>query len=255
MNKERTIELAHYYYALAIINHFMNENSSDEASPFEIREVFSGNYHDGDPYSLLENNVLFDKGLKWLVDQKLVALIEDDFGPPIILCHPDFHLNWTNYLLESSDSLPFSRYARIANGTSWLRSALHNLASAISQLKLSDDDFLRPEDAWEPIALEHDDPALKNVLTKLDETVEQVRGANGYAATALEEQKYVLVNLQAASERLRTDDTTSKSFLRSFVTEPLLTISRRFGNAVLGALAQALLADIKAWLARYGIDL
>ena len=65
----------------------------------------------------------------------------------------------------------------------------------------------------------------------------------------------MLVSLQAASEQLRKDETTSKSFLRSFVTEPLLTISRRFGTAMLGALAQALLADIKAWLARHGFNL
>lgn len=111
-----------------------------------------------------------------------------------------------------------------------------------------EDDYLEPSREWEPIALDRENQKLQTAISRLDDTISDVRASNGYASEYQEERNYVVDSLSSAVRRLKGEATVSISYLREFAFRPLGILIRRFGKSALGILGTAAKDAIVDWL-------
>ena len=150
----------------------------------------------------------------------------------------------------------FFKYEMAGDQDHWVREALRRLDREYARQDLQPSDFdVPPEREWEPLPLDRNDPDLQSTIEKIDETVEQVRRDNGYAAHLPEERTYVLETLSALSRKLKEATTTSVPYIRRYALEPLSMLVQRFGKAALGILASAAKEAVKEWLKKRGISI
>jgi hypothetical protein len=107
---------------------------------------------------------------------------------------------------------------------------------------------------WEPIPLDRADVELANVTQALDSVAEELRGANGYAATNPEEKAFVQDKLSAVAKRLKEESQISWMYLQEFAFKPLGMLIERFGKAAIGLAALTAREAFKSWLKSKGIS-
>lgn len=235
MDKIRFIEAAPLYYAAAIAAYLRFNNNPTSFAPIEKSYEYSEDdgYGEQVTKSYVGYAVLFDQAIDWLRSHGMIEVILDDFGPPIYEPTPTFEALLTQ--LERDQALPFYRLHRMGNA--WLKQALETVNSTYDELKISKRDFESKGDEWEPIPLERSDPQLARTIGAIDETVELLRGDNGYGGAAPEEKEYVIEGLSAVAKRLKEGSSVSVPYLRRYAIEPLQLLIRRFGGAMIGIAA------------------
>lgn len=253
MDKARLVEVAPYYYALAIISFF--ERTGNTATQTKVSENYRMSFdEDGvDEWDYANRPRPFALAVDWLELMGLVTRIGDDFGPTIIQRIPD--LSGVRRALRTCDIPAVINYISSGEDEVWLRAALQNLERAYSKLKIKDSDFddREPDREWTPLPLDRDEPELEAVIVSLDETIEAVRGDNGYAEHMPEERSYVLDGLVAFSKKLKEATTISVPYLRRYAVEPISMLAKRFSKTALEITIAAAKEAIKTWLTKHGL--
>jgi hypothetical protein len=169
-------------------------------------------------WDYFEHRRIFECASRFLIEKGLIEIISDEFGPPIISISQDFYNLWEK--LQKDRQYPFYKYALAGDGDGWVHEALQALDREYNSLEITDEDFdAPPEQEWEPLPIDRRDPNLKAVIDKIDETYEQVRSDNGYAAHVPEERAYVLDSLGLAVSKLKEASTISFPYLRRYAIE------------------------------------
>jgi hypothetical protein len=246
MDKAEFIELAPQYYSVAIIA-YLSQHRAWAVS----RQEFLDHYSINKGWSYLGRDKIFEIAVTWLLQKGVIRLVPDPFGPPIIVTSPDFDDKYDQ--LSRDYNYPLYKYGMTADGDSWLRDALKKLDEDYSQLDIAEADFDTPDEEWQPLPLERDDPQLQKAIAAVDDVAEKVRADNGYAANLPGEREYVLDGLSALSKRLKEASTISVAYLREFAFAPLSKVLRRFKDAAIGLAASAAKEALKDWLKRKGI--
>jgi hypothetical protein len=258
MDKKRFLELAPYYYAIAIVEHLQSPRTlSGAVSRSTILRHFTtfpdeGGFP-GEQYCYLEKAILFDRAISLLLEWQMIRIIPDDFGPPIYMPAENLGALWDE--LGQARDLPFFRYNLIPDRENWLRSALESVNKQFNQLGIEAEDFEKPDREWEPLPLDRDDQTLREAIIKLDDAIEQVRVDNGYAVTVPEERNYVLERLSSLADRLKHGTHVSYAYVVRNGLEPLNTLIRRFAKAALEISASAARGALLEWLKQHGIKL
>jgi hypothetical protein len=255
IDKARFIEIAPMYYALAICSLLKSDVNS--VSKFVVFEEFSHVPEDSlndEEENYLQQSVLFNEAEKWLVKKHLVDVVEDDFGPTFYRKTLNYTDKWIE-LLTAPNSI-FAKYATAADGDDWLTSALERVNVAFEKLEITEADFAdENKDAeWEPLPLHREEPELQTAIEAIDDTINLVRGDNGYAASVPEERKYILTVLSEASRRLHQEAEISVAWAKMSLFEPLQRLVNRFGPAAIGVAATVAMEAIKEWLKKKGIN-
>ena len=195
MDKETFLRIAPDYYATAILAHLYRTAASVSREELSLEYSIADN--DGDPegWFYFKRPPLFEAALKILLQFDIIEVIRDPFGPPIISPHRDLYTKIEE--IAKDRNFPLYKYRLTGNGESWLRGALQSLDRTYSELRIRSSDFETPDDEWEPLPLERDDPLLQKTIDSVDATIEKVRSDNGYAANLPEERQYVLDGLSA----------------------------------------------------------
>jgi hypothetical protein len=253
MDKSRFIQLAPLYYALAVATCIKRKAWGRAISLNGIVAEFTDASEavDGNGLCYLENEILLARAIKWLRENNLVEVIDDDFGSSIF-AHSS---NWDEKIgdLAADRELPFFKYQSISDSESWLRSALLGVNETFYELKIQTEDFDNPDQEWTPIPLDRTDPALQKAIAALDETVELVRSDNGYNANVPEERNFVVSSLTVGSSALKSETTSNVPFVQKYMLEPLALLMRRFKGAALGVVATAAKEAIIDFLREHGV--
>jgi hypothetical protein len=250
MDKARFLQIAHMYYALAIISHFREES---DAVPLEsiVGNCYVIDHETGSRTFLLVNSKLLDAAVRLLVAKEVVEVIHDDFGPSLFAPMPDFRANVA--ALRQDRLTPFYRAGLAGFSKDWITEALQNLARSEKELGITDEDFDKPGSEWQPIPLDRSEPELQATINAVDAVVEAVRADNGYAATLPEERSYVLDGLAVLTKRLKDATTISAPFIRAYGIDPITRLARRFGGTAIELLVAAAKEALKEWLKKRGI--
>jgi hypothetical protein len=189
----------------------------------------------------------------WLVQEGIINVVSDPFGPSIISQSESFSDRWKD--LSKNEDFPLFKYIKIPfdDGNTWLHVALKNLDAEYRRLGIRDQDFDEPDKEWEPLPLERDDPQLQKAILTIDEALEKVRSDNGYAANLPEERQYVIDSLSAVSKRLKETTTVSLAYLRQVAFPALSKLLIRFKDTAIGLAASVAKEALKDWLKRKGI--
>lgn len=255
MDKSKFVKLAPIYYAIAIRAYFEGQHSENVASRATLKKAYAYDDESGSPESNthLDNDVILDCAIRWMIDENLINAIEDDFGPSLYLETEEANGKWED--IEKQQNGPYFRYQLTPNSERrlWLTMALGKINSQYSRLDLSIDDFDEDDTEWEPLALNRSDERLVRAIEAIDETIEAVRKDNGYGATQPEERKYVLEGLNAFTKTLKEAETISFLYIKTYALEPLARLIKRFGPAAVGASAQLSKDTLYSWLKAAGI--
>lgn len=251
MEKDHFVDMAPYYYALAIAVSLRDEKA-EYTYRDSIRSDYSGKTSIGRDYNYLGIDALFERGVFILADLSFLSIIPDDFGPSLYKRSQESEGVWEKLILDHK--LPFYKYS-IAGPTAktWLLQALNSINSRYSEMKIEPADFEKENVGWEPIPLDRSNEKLHEATAALERTIEAVRVDNGYASTRPEEKAYVMDNLRAAAKKLKEDESVSWMFLKKYTLEPLGILSRRFGQAAIGITALATRTAILDWLKGIGV--
>jgi hypothetical protein len=255
MDKSSFIELAPMYYAIAIRAYFEGVHSESVVSRASLRKEYLFDDGSGSPelQTFLENEVLLDRAIQWLLDEDMIDIIEDDFAPPLFLQTERANDKWE--ATEKAQNNPYFRY-RLTPHTErrdWLTTALSRINLEYLRLGLEADDFDKADSDWEPLPLDRTEEQLAKTIKVIDETIEAVRADNGYGATQPEEKAYVLEGLNAFSKTLKEAETISVPYIKTYALEPLARLIKRFGLAAVGISAALAKDTIYSWLKVVGI--
>ncbi len=252
MDKGNFIDMAPEYYAVAIASYFKS-NWAYPASKQDILSYYTTTDDmDTDSYCYLHHSVLFEKGIEIVRERGLITVIPDVFGPPIYVRTEKFDERLNE--LKNKEGV-FYKYGLFDNGERWVRSALQKLNDTYLDLDIQKSDFEKPDQEWEPLPIDRDDPNVQKVIESLDETIEQVRADNGYAATVPGERDYVLESLSSVRKILKEASTTTMPYIKKYALEPLGTLMWRFKNAALALAAEATYGAFLQWLKSAGVKM
>lgn len=255
MDKAKFVELAPTYYAIAIRAYFEGRHSESVASRATLKKAYSYEDESGSPdlRTYLENDVLLDCAIRWMIDQDLLGVIEDDFGPSLYLQTDQADAAWE--AIEKQQNGPYFRYHLTPHSerSLWLNLALGKINLEYSRLDLSLDDFDEEDIEWEPLPLDRADDKLLKSIEAIGETVEAVRKDNGYSATQPEEKAYILEGLSACYKKLKEAETVSVPYIKTYALEPLARLIRRFGPAAIGVSATLSKDALYSWLKAAGV--
>jgi hypothetical protein len=256
MERDRFIESAPNYYALAIADYFTSGHATASENmiraSYAIPGVLRSFVDDEEPETYLSNEVVFRRAIDILAERGFLTEIVDDFGPTIYERAKDFDNAWERATQDSN--LPFERYQLVRNSKEWLRSALQKINFEYAELGLSESDFETPSHEWEPLPLDRTDTSLQAVTSQLDETINAIEADNGYAAALPGERDMVVDALSNTANRLKKDPTTSWGYLQKNAFEPLKTVLRRFKGAALGAVVTLMIATFRTWIQNLGLE-
>ena len=179
MDKARVIEMAPWYYALAILE-YVQASEIREAGFNEIAREYTELPNVFGPSLLSDQNILA-RAITLLRSKNLLEIIDDEFADTVFRTY--HHTEEEIEELWGDGNSPFARYRIIKAKRTWVRNALISIAKYHRDLKIDDGDFdAAPSDEWSPLPLDREEPELKAVIDEIDRTLEQVRGDNGVLA-------------------------------------------------------------------------
>jgi hypothetical protein len=237
VERNRLVELAPQYYQIGICAVFAK--GSKIASSNTLWSDINANH-----------SPTFWHTLNLLVENNLVEVIKDDFGPPLYRKTDKFDAKWKE--IKDRPDTPAFRYNLDPKGDVWLTQAIQSVNKALKDQDVKPEDFSKPDAEWEPLPVERSNPKLQKATAQLEKTIEAAEADNGYAANVPEERKLVVENLKDTVEKLKNDDTISYAYLKRQAIDALDMVIRRFGSASLGLAAQAARAALFDWLKEIG---
>ncbi len=101
------------------------------------------------------------------------------------------------------------------------------------------------EDAWEPLPLDRQNPALAQAIEKIDELIQAVEQDNGYAANEPDERNFILSALRIGVQALKDQTVIYGMQFQAFIWEPIKKIATRFAPGAIGVLADAAKEGLK----------
>lgn len=233
------------YYVLAIASFLYRQRSS------QARDAIQNDYSYREPESGEVINLLFDSGvfqsaLRQMNSDDLIELIEDEFGPEIIVPTEALYY-WMNNVQDRGTNW----YKYSVGGDRWLRSALQNIYDRMIGLR-QETDSPSPTgenaslDVWEPIKIERTEiePVIKAIESAIDEIAEN----NGYAAEHSSERNYVVTTLRSGIASLKVEGEIALLKFRTFILEPLAIAFARFADAATGLAIGSAKEAVKAYL-------
>lgn len=239
------------YYACYIAKQLTRE-ASTTTEQLAIDSWLDGN-NPGEGQLVLNDDDLIEDAVKYLEEANIIRSLPDEFGPHLIVAHPNLVEN-RNKLYAEENSV-FQKYRLAGDGrVRWLNQALLNIDRRIKgeqhKLAVSSTSL----DVWEPIPLDRSDRAQEQATEALDRIIEGLRGDNGYAATNAQEKAFVQDKLSAVTKRLKEDSQISWMYLLEFAFKPLEIVVKRFGGAAIGIAASAAKDSLAAWLKSKGVS-
>lgn len=249
MDKNDFISKAPQYYALAIA---IAVREGDGQTRETIRTFYRPD--GGDRVFHLEHDTLVDEAIQIAYRLGLVEVTKPDFGSIIINRSEKY---WDAWRSAKNPNSPFEYFSKAGDGAlDWLQEAIGSISENYFRLKISKKDFDSRESGWEPIPLDRPlDDKLEIATKNIENTIEEIRADNGYAATSPDERNYVLDKLRSAHKRLSEDTQITWIYVKNFILEPLGVIIERFGAASVGIAANAARKAILEWLKSKGINI
>lgn len=102
-------------------------------------------------------------------------------------------------------------------------------------------------DTWDPLPIERGAPEYQRAVSALEETVETVRGDNGYASSVPEEHSQVLASLSTGLEWIK-NKLPSRTQVKSLILDTLNFLQQKFSGAVIGEVASRAAKAVVDWL-------
>lgn len=238
MDKKEFIDYGPVYYALAIAAF-----TRQRPQPFTVFDVVAENtYPVPDTYpeesdNYLRHELLVSAAINWLVEKDFLTVIPDRFGDPIYGQSPNFREVWEQCAQDGD--LPFQKFMSVKAG--WLQGALLRINTEFDRLKITEADFKNPDLEWEPLPLDRDNPALKEVTKNLEKLIEEVRKDNGYAGTLPQERNLVLTELSEGLRTLKEENETSAAYLKEKIIANLKRVAVRFKDGTKHILSKAVI--------------
>jgi hypothetical protein len=129
------------------------DRENHEANVEQIGRILSMEAEDS-PAMAVENPILLARALAWLADNEFVHILEDAFGPTMIVKAESFS---SAYDLERSVSGSlFWKFHTLRRGAAWLSEALERVNELARGFELTSGDFEALEDEWKPLPIEVD---------------------------------------------------------------------------------------------------
>jgi hypothetical protein len=252
ISKAEFLVAAPAYYALAIAAYFSERGGpayqADIASSYMLTD------EDEFAHEFLDNDVLFEQGIKWLVERDMIEPLPDMFGPTVYRDAGGFQKGWETAAQDRD--LPFYKYSNLNQPRNWLLPALRRLNEVFGELLVREEDFDSQADEWQPLPLDREgDPSLQAAIEGVDNAIAEIRADNGYAANQPEERNFVLEALSAASHKLKNAQTVCVPYLRQNVIQPLGLVLKRFEGAALAVTAQAAREAVIEFIKAHGASL
>jgi hypothetical protein len=265
------LERAKLYYFLAMREVLLQEGD-DFRDSSEVHQSIIQEHLDlaGRPSVLAKSEVLFKICLDDFIGAGWVESIGDEFAPLYVRKSASLT---DGPMLDATFQQLYDKFEQLGDAQyEWLSSALtaavdsfkleqlntsladRSLGSEPRQGEDSNSFASAVDDGWSPIPLERDDPKQASALRALERAIEEIRGGNGYAATAPEEKAFVQDKLLAVTKRLKEDSQISWMYLSEFAFKPLGIIIKRFGGAAVGVAAVAAKEALVSWLKSKGIS-
>jgi hypothetical protein len=128
MDRYRFVELAPWYYALAIALLL-----SETENALSITELLGQNG--------IEEPLLFARAMSFLDAEHLIVAIDDEFAPSLIRKTADFSTEWAR--LAQDESFQFYKYQMSGKSADWLNIAISNINKTFRELKITEKDLDR----------------------------------------------------------------------------------------------------------------
>jgi hypothetical protein len=232
------------YYALAIASHLYRERYSQ--ARLNIQNEYT--YRDAETdkvVNLLFDEGAFEKALRQLNSDEFIELIEDEFGPEIIVPREALYY-WMNNVQERDTVW----YKYSVGGDSWLRAALKKIYDQMviptQEDTLSPADELPKPDVWQPIKYERFE--IDPVIETLELAVKEIAENNGYAAEHAIERNYVVNTLRAGLQQLKLHGEIALLQIQTFILEPLAIALTRFKDAATGLAIEGAKEAVKEFI-------
>jgi hypothetical protein len=249
MDKAQFIAIAPIYYAIAIV-HYFRETDAREARSTEIERRFNEFEHPDETPSL-PFRPFFEKAVAFLLDRGIIEAYNDLVAPQVLFLNGGFTSKLNN--LTSDTRSPFRAYGRLVDPLPWLFEALDRTESIRQELGVEAAD-LEDSDEWAPLELDRSEPELTAVIEAVDDTIEAVRGDNGYAQAMPQERSFVLDSLSAFLKTIKEAPATSMPYVKRFAIEPLSRLAKTFARTAWELTISAAKEAIKGWLKKHGQD-
>jgi hypothetical protein len=251
MDKQRLIDQAPFYYALAIYHHLRNNPAP--CVPIAIQNTYQeADYENPETWFYLSRDRFLELAIELLVKNGVISVERDDFAPPILSCSETFVEGFER--LSADRSTPFYRYSKISDASPWLHGALQNIDREYNRLGIKEADFNIDEREWKPLTIEADDPQTSDIVEKIDKTISAIQANNEYGARAPGEREAILTNLTAFRHIFAHATATTYHAVKRLALDPLSTTLRRFGKSAVGITAGLAKDVIVAWLRKKGMD-
>jgi hypothetical protein len=198
----------------------------------------------------LEDNVLFDVAIRTLSRLGVVDIQTDSFAPTLYRAGAKFDDWWRSD--AAAEQFPLIGRLQLLfpdDRAGFLRDALQAVNHEAWVISPRPEDFENgPPDEWEPIPIDRQDPAFKEVERKLEIAVREIESNNGYASAAPEERNYVVTQLARLRDTLKTEAQVQWLVIKTFGVDPLAIVAKRFGKAAVGMAALAASQALQEWL-------
>jgi hypothetical protein len=226
MDKADFVRLAPYYYAMAVMS--VLRKRGDPFPDYKIRSVYLIDMdNDPEPRTLLDRGVIWERAVSWLIQNGLIKVQHDPFGPPVFSRTTDASLIWDGILKDPQ--LPFYNFEASGQSDDWLVPALHALENTYVNLEMEPEDFESPEREWEPVPLDLEEVETQEALEQLEAVTKDVREDNGYAVTHPQERDFVLEGLDSTVKKFK-EGSVSARYVR-VALERLSLLGKRFAGS------------------------
>ena len=237
MDKADFIKLAPAYYELAVLLAVWEAQRHLSEESIRREYALGTDDHDPEPETLLGSYRLLKNAIAALAARNVIAVLEDPFGPTLYERAEGINQHIEDLLADKTS--PFYKASRAPNRTLWVLNALSQMNRIYNELAVTEAELENPDAEWEPIPLDRDSPTVATAIEAVDETIKHVEQSNGYANEHPQERIYVLDNLKMLSNTLKTAKETSAAYLKAHGLNVLRKVIIRFGQAVIGKLADA----------------
>jgi hypothetical protein len=198
----------------------------------------------------LGSDVLFDVAIGTLSRLGVIEIQTDVFAPTLYRASRTFDEWWrSNETAEQFHLIGRLNSLFPDDRAGFLHDALRSVNQAAWQVSPKTEDFeMGPPDEWEPIPIDRQNPAFREVQRTLEIAVREIESNNGYASAAPEERNYVVSQLTRLRDALKTETRVQWMVIKTFGIDPLAIVVKRFGKAVVGIAAAAASQALQEWL-------
>lgn len=145
------------------------------------------------------------------------------------------------------------QFGQILNATDaayakeWRLTALKNSLNNVEFVNQEADEKDSDNEAWQPLPINREEPGYKEAVEATEKAIQAIEGSNGYAFSEPEERNAIVETTKGTLAAVKNGSPSKGSVIESLL-KPLKYISKKFGDAVMGASAKEAVTALVKWL-------